>query len=212
MAIDYLVEKKPIKIVTDGAEKLDLVMNNCSLQQTDTCTWSATSQRAFAAPESQWVEMSAARNNCNSDEKVPVQTTISKTVAWTDSIGLKVSGGVKLVEVVTLSLEATYKHSVTESRTYSEQHTGYVPPGSIGQFFAQPGFVEVTGDFDVSRSDAIYKVQNATFTFPLKSRVIGDRGQPVSSETLFFSLTKCGVSSVPVGSGPSPDAKVETVK
>ena len=147
-------------------DAIRLLNEHCKDAHTPLCTYKATKQEVMSAARDDWLLYGQPYGNCATEHGARYELEVKKTLEWSDSIKTSVKAGFD-IEVVKGGVEVEYQHKITASYEVSQTYEMEVPFQKVGGFFIQPGYLEITGDFQLYGNDATYLIKNATIQLPL---------------------------------------------
>ncbi len=217
----------PINVIdaskSDEVEKAsELIGANCKEISTVQCAFgvSKNTVSVFLQDKEKWEPLTHWADSCPpTDPQRPfvLTATESVTVSWSDAVGGKISGKLKvntIISEIEVTLEANYLHTITQGDTYGQGYQWTIPYGWRAALYLEHGILQVTSDFNIiTNKGERYLVKNAVFQFPLSRDVYPhkDGGQPVRRAVVQHVQVRCdkdmprgGFRGVPRGAITGP--------
>ena len=170
----WVLTQKPTVVVdgeTDPVDKVKAamkdVLDTCG-HGLSNCTADATNQKVFKVPEGAgWRVLGKPYVNGTKD-KVTYEYKDGWKLSWKDSLKFEAEYDFsKTFPKLGFKISSAYEH-VWGSEANSElTYRMTIEPGDIGVFFLQPGYLAVTGNFQVVYPDKVEIVKNVTINYPL---------------------------------------------
>lgn len=203
---NFLIKPKPVTTIDASmnptAAQAAIKEAGCTTADSPQCKWESTSQSAITLPDNQATQLTHVVDSC------PPKTTQTQLawnqsvqMSWSDNIGLKSTTkvafkmlGLKAEE----SLELSYQHTVSQTTTWSQTVTQYVPVGYSGALFLSPGVVQVKGDFTLYSADKTTVIKGIVVDFPLANTFYPpppQTGQAVQVGVIKMRTWGCGTTS-----------------
>jgi hypothetical protein len=152
---------------SQAQQQADLLNQFCQ-NGNATCTFTPKGQIETVGERHPVGTIAEIRNGTLDDMQRVV--TIEEAVSASDSVGVSASVEATLLDIVTMSLGATYEHGWTTSHTFTDQQTVTIRPHHIGWVESVLPILRTTGDFTVKLGNTTWVLHGVTFDSPDTSR------------------------------------------
>jgi hypothetical protein len=134
----------------------------CADNNSATCTFTPTSEAKIESPS----HVVGKPVSNTSDVEDETTLTVKDTVGTTDSVGIDVKVGGKILGVVEASITGKYEHEWTEEHTFSQSVTVRLPPHQKCWVEATSPMLRDTGNFTMKLGNTTWNLTGVYFDTP----------------------------------------------
>lgn len=134
----------------------------CAQTTSATCTFTATKRETITGPEHK------VQDSFHNASDLTGTYTIARvdTVGITNSVGVTVTAGTSLFNIVNLELSAQYGHEWTKSKEFHQSVDVEVPPDWEVWLTDSAPMIRDTGDFTIKLGNTTWQLRNVYFDSP----------------------------------------------
>jgi hypothetical protein len=157
----------PLNTPDDRDAVITLLNQYCTAGQSDQCSYTATSQKVTSAPRDEWQLYGQTFSNCSDRNGAPFKLMVSRKLSWSDSLDISVHAEAKVFGVLKAGADVAYSHEVTAEYEIAQTYSVTVEYKHSAGYYIQPGYLEITGDFQLLTPADIKLVKGFTAHLPL---------------------------------------------
>jgi len=205
----WVLTQKPTVVVDGGTDPVDKVkaamkdvLDTCG-RGLPNCTADATNQTVFKVPEGAgWRVLGKPYVNGTKDN-VEYEYKDGWRLSWKDSLKFEAEYDFsKVIPKLGLKVSTAYEHVWGSEASSGLTYRMTIQPGEIGVFFLQPGYLAVTGNFEVVYPEKVEIVKNVTINYPLSDTYKPSDAVPTwIYDGVVIGCTMPATSNEPVQSG-----------
>jgi hypothetical protein len=147
-------------------DQADTLRGLCDKTNSASCEFAATSELKTSTPSH---PVGLAFANCTAKEQVTAYAA-ADAVGQSNSVGVAVTSGVKIFDIVDTSITTTYNHAWTQAYTFTQTETLGVDPGHIAWVNSTAPIYRDTGDFTLKLGNTTWKLRDVYFDTPDPAR------------------------------------------
>jgi hypothetical protein len=157
----------PLDTPDDRDAVIKVLNQYCTAGQSDACSYTAKSQKVTSAPRDEWQLYGQTFSNCSDPKGAEFKLMVSRKLSWSDSLETTVHAQAELYGVFKAGADVAYRHDVAAEYEIAQEYTISVEYKHSAGFYIQPGYLEITGDFQLLSPDDIKVVKGFTAHLPL---------------------------------------------